>query len=125
MAALADLEEGAFNHATCLELLGETARRSGNDALADDRFRDAIQSFAELSDGGGVADCLDGLARLAAAVGESERAGRLRGAAERLRETRGRREIRADLPFPEVPGSARNEGRALTFEQAVDYALRP
>ena len=43
VAALADLEEGAFNHATCLELLGETARRSGNDALADDRFRDAIR----------------------------------------------------------------------------------
>ena len=124
LAALAGLEEGAFNHATCLELLGETARRSGNDALADDRFRDALQSFAELSDGGGVADCLDGLSRLALAAGESERAGRLRGAAERLRETRGRREIRADLPFPDVPDSARDEGRALTFEQAVEYALR-
>jgi len=124
VAALAGLEEGAFNHATCLELLGETARRSGNDALADVRFRDAIQSFAELSDGGGVADCLDGLSRLALAAGESERAGRLRGAAERLRETRGRKEIRADLPFPDVPDSARNEGRALTFEQAVEYALR-
>ena len=125
VAALADLEEGAFNHATCLELLGETARRSGNDALADDRFRDAIQSFAELSDGGGVADCLDGLARLAAAVGESERAGRLRGAAERLRETRGRREIRADLPSPQVPGAPRKEGGARTGGRARDTPLHP
>ena len=125
VAALAGLEEGAFNHACGLEILGETARRAGDEARADDRFCAALHSFAELSDGGGMADCLDGLARLAAAAGESERAGRLLGAAERLRETRGRREIRADLPFPDVPDSARDEGRALTFEQAVAYALRP
>jgi len=33
LAALADLEEGAFNHACALEMLGETARRSGDAAL--------------------------------------------------------------------------------------------
>jgi predicted ATPase/class 3 adenylate cyclase len=125
LAALEGLEEGAFNHATVLELLGEVARRSGDQARARDRFEDSLRSFAKLGDGGGVADCLDGLSRLAAAAGEEERAGRLRGAAQGLRETRGRRPIRADLTFPEVPDSAREEGRAMTIDEAVDYALRP
>jgi tetratricopeptide (TPR) repeat protein len=123
LAAVAELQEGAFNHACGLEILGETARRAGDAARAHDRFRAALRSFAALADAGGVADCLDGLARLAAGDGDGERAGRLRGAAERLRETRGRRPIRADVPFPDVPGAARAAGSALTLEQAVEEAL--
>ena len=72
-----------------------------------------------------VADALDGLARLAAAAGDDARAGRLHGAAEGLRETRSRRPIRADLPFPEVPDAARDEGAAMSLDEAVEYALRP
>ncbi|MCP9487999.1 MAG: adenylate/guanylate cyclase domain-containing protein [Gaiellaceae bacterium MAG52_C11] len=125
IAALADLEEGAFNHATCLELLGETARRSGDEAHARERFSAALRSFVELGDGGGIADCLDGLSRLAVAAGDGGRAGRLRGAAQQLRLTRGRRPIRADLPFPDPPESAQDEGRDLTLEEAVEYALGP
>ena len=125
LAALADLEEGAFNHACALELLGETARRSGDAARARDRFSGALRSFAALADGGGIADCLDGLSRLAAAARNSERAGRLCGAAQGLRETRGRRPIRADVPLPDVPDSARDEGRAMTLEDALGYALHP
>jgi hypothetical protein len=124
LTALADLEEGAFNHACALELLGETDRRSGNEAQAHDRFCAALRSFAALGDGGGVADCLDGLSRLAAAAADSERAGRLRGAARRLRETQGRRPIRSDVPLPDSPDYAQEEGRAMTLEEAVDYALR-
>ena len=123
-AALAGFEPGAFNHACSLELLGEAARRSGDGTLAQDRFRDALGSFATLSDAGGVADALDGLARLAVAAGDGVRAGRLRGAAQGLRETRGRRPIRADLPIPEVPDAARAEGAAMSLDEAVDYALR-
>ena len=125
LAALAELEEGAFNHACGLELLGETARRSGIEALARDRFSEALRSFAELGDGGGMADCLEGLARLAAAGGDSRRAGCLLGAAQRLRETRGRRPIRADVALPSAPDSAQEEGRAMRLEEAVDYALHP
>jgi predicted ATPase/class 3 adenylate cyclase len=123
VAALAALGPGSFNHATTLELLGETARRSGDAARARDRFRQALQAFVDLGDGGGIADCLDGLARLAAADGDRERAGRLGGAAERLRETRGRRPIRADVSPPEVSEPARDEGRALAVDEAVEYAL--
>ena len=123
LAALAELEDGAFNHATCLELLGEAARRAGDPATARSRFDDALRSFAELRDGGGIADCLDGLSRLAEAAGNSGRAGRLLGAAQRLRETWGRRPIRADVPLPQVPGSAQEEGHAMTVDEAADYAL--
>ena len=125
LAALADLDVGAFNHATGLEILGETARRWGDEELARERFSAALRSFDAIGDGGGVADCLDGLSRLAAARGDGVRAGRLGGAAERLRETRGRRPIRADAPPPDAPRSAREEGRALGLEEAVEYALRP
>ncbi|MGH3133216.1 MAG: ATP-binding protein [Gaiellaceae bacterium] len=123
LAALADLEEGAFNHATGLELLAEAARRSGDEALARGRFEHALRSFATLRDAGGAADCLDGLARLAADAGDVERAGCLCGAAEGLRETWGRNPIRADVRFPDVPEDARARGRALTLEDAVGYAL--
>ena len=122
LAALAGLEEGAFNHACGLEILGETARRSGDDAAARDSFSSALRSFAELRDGGGVADCLDGLSRLAADAGDGVRAGRLLGAAERLRETRGRRPARTDVPLPDVSDVARESGRALTFDEAVELA---
>jgi predicted ATPase/class 3 adenylate cyclase len=123
LAALAGLDEGAFNHACGLEILGETARRSGDSAGARVHFSEGLRSFAALRDGGGVADCLDGLARLAAAEGDRGRAGRLCGAAQRLREDRGRRPIRTDAPLPHVPGSAWEAGHVLTFDEAVELAL--
>ena len=120
--ALAGFDEGSFNHACGLEILGEIARRAGDDGEARARFEEALRWFAALGDGGGVADSLDGLARLSA-TGDPERAGRLLGAAERLRESRGRRPARADVPPPDVPADAREEGRALDFDEAVAYAL--
>ena len=121
--ALSHFEQGAFNHACALELLGETARRAGTDGRALARFAEGLRSFSTIGDGGGMADCLDGFARLAAANGDEWWAGRLCGAAERLRETRGRRPIRADLRPPVVPDAALAEGRAMTLEDAVEDAL--
>lgn len=123
LAALASLEEGAFNHACGLEILGETARRSGDEESSRTYFASALRSFAALGDGGGVADCLDSVSRLAAAGGDGERAGCLRGAAKRLRETRGRRPARGDVPLRDVPEAELDEGRALTLDEAVAYAL--
>jgi predicted ATPase len=123
LAALAGLEEGAFNHACGLEILGETARRSGDAASAREYFARALRSFADLRDGGGVADCLEGLSRMTAATDDVERAGRLLGAAQGLRETRGRRPARMDVPLPDVPEGAMEEGRDLAFDEAVEYAL--
>jgi hypothetical protein len=105
LAALADLEEGAFNHACVLELLGETARRSGDGARAYDRFCDALRSFAALGDGGGIAavsTASPAWRRLpATADARDVSAARLNA----LRETRGRRPIRSDVPLPSVPDS--------------------
>jgi predicted ATPase/class 3 adenylate cyclase len=123
LAALEELGEGSFNHATALELLGETARRSGDRARARLRFERALRAFVALGDGGGVADCLDGFSRLAAAHGDGERAGRLGGAAQALRETSGRRPIRTDVALPEVSEPAREEGRRLSVDKAVEHAL--
>jgi tetratricopeptide (TPR) repeat protein len=122
-AALAELDEGAFNHACGLEILGETARRAGDLELARDRFEAALRTFAAIRDPGCAADCLDGLSRLAAASGDGERAGTLRGAAFELRQTGQRTAVRTDVPFPEVPEGALARGRGLTFDEAVAYTL--
>jgi hypothetical protein len=45
------------------------------------------------------------------------------GAAEHLRESRGRRPIRADVP-PDIPEAARQEGRTMPLEDALRYALQ-
>jgi predicted ATPase/class 3 adenylate cyclase len=114
---------GAFNYACALEIAGETARRAGEPTRAAECFRDALRVFAQIGDAGGIADCLQGLARIAAAAGDTARAGRLDGSALGLRESHGRRPIRADLPDLDVPAAAREEGRALTREEAVEHGL--
>ena len=116
LAALTRLGEGSYNHACALELLGEAARRAGDGEEAGERFVDGLVEFAAIGDGGGVADCLDGLARLAV---DPDRAARLHGAAERIRTSRGRRPIRSDVPLPDVL----DPGPELTLDEAVTYAL--
>jgi predicted ATPase len=122
LAALRGLDEGAYNHATVLECLGEIARRSGDRVTAYDRFVGALRAFAGLRDAGGVADCLDGLGRIAADAGDLERAGRLIGAARRLREDSGRLAIRTDVPVPQVPVDLERD-ELVTLDQAVEYGL--
>jgi len=122
-AALAELDEGAFNHACGLEILGETARRAGDLALARDRFQAALRTFAAIRDRGCAADCLDGLSRLAASSGDDERAGALHGAALELRETGQRTAVRTDVLFPELSEDALARGRGLSFDESVAYAL--
>jgi hypothetical protein len=122
-AALGSLEKGSFNHACGLEILGEVARRAGDGVRAGELFSDGLRSFAGLADGGGMADCLDGLARVAFDAGDDERGARLLGAAERLREERGRRAARADLPAPSAPPGPRAEGRGMDLDEALAYAL--
>ncbi len=122
-AAVAELDPGSYNHACGLEIQAETARRARDDPRADQLFRTALRAFVALADGGGIADCLDGLARLAAEGGDRARAGRLLGVAARLRETSGRRPTRSDAPFPDVPPGSAGEGRAFALDDALEYAL--
>lgn len=89
----------------------------------------------ELGDKGNAARCLEGLAVVAAAAGESDRAARLFGAAEALREAialplrpidrvdydRGLAVLRAQLGAEQLAG-AWVAGRAMTLEQLLTVA---
>ena len=90
----------------------------------------------ELADRDGIADSLEDLAAVAASLGRSQRAARLSGSAEALREA-------IDAPIPpsrradyernvvetraalgqEAFAAAWAEGRAMSLEQALAYAL--
>ena len=123
LVALEGFDDGEFNHACVLETMGEIARRLGNTTGARIHFNDGLRSFAAIGDGGGVADCLEGLSRLAVDAGDLERAGRLSGAAHQLRETWGRRPTRTDAPPVEASSAARDRGAAMSLDEAVAYAL--
>jgi hypothetical protein len=72
-----------------------------------------------------IASLLEKLARLSHEEGRAQRAARLLGAAEGLRNSIGGRlisRLRAALG-QDVSAPARAEGRAMTLEQAVTYAL--
>ena len=121
--ALSDLQEGSFNHACGLEILGETTPAPEIARARATHFRASLRSFAALRDAGGVADCLDGLSRLAVEEGDLETAGRLRGAAHGLRHESGRKPIREDVPFDPVPERAFARGEGLIVDEAVAFAL--
>lgn len=101
-------------------------------------FGEGLAVSAELGNEADVAHCLEGLASAAGAQGQIERAARLWGAEEALLERhetavytyvpdRSLRRSRVDAARArldeEAFGAAWAEGRAMTPEQAVDYAL--
>jgi len=112
--------------------------RSDYDA-ASSRFVEGIAPSEELKDRGNVAYILEGLGIVAGARGEAERAARLLGASEALIESIGLRghtyyqydrslyerinaQVRATLDEAAFE-AALNEGRAMSPEQAIEYAL--
>ena len=119
-------------------------KRYGRDvALPQRRYDEAVALFKEslllsreARSRWGSEECLDGLAQVASARGHYEHAARLSGAAEAQREIVGKwsepvdqasrdqwvaptRAALGDIPF----AAAWAEGRALTLDQAVEYAL--
>ena len=123
--------------AISLNNLGLVAREQGEYADARALHGEALAIRSDLGDRRGIAASLNGLANVAFALAEPYRAARCWGAAERLRE-----EIGAPLPPRERPRydnqvtAARaagnddaafelgwREGRAMTLEQAIEYAL--
>ena len=116
----------SFNHACALEILGEVARRSkGAPRVRGERFASRARAFAELRDAGGVAG-LPGRSRARSrrAAGDVERAGTLRGAAERCAQERGRATDPLRHRVPDVPDCrARGRARRCRLDEAVDYAL--
>ena len=120
-----------------LNNLGELADKQGSHAEAVTFFRESLTLMRHLKDRYGIAFSLEGLASVAAASGQALVAARLWGAAEVLREATGSplplnvqeghqkrvavaRTLARAAPFE----AAWMEGRAMTWEQAVAFALR-
>ena len=121
-----------------LHPLAAVARAEGDHERAARLLVEGLTLSVEIGDENNVAYCLEGLAAIAADENELERAARLWGAAEALLE---KIEV---LTYPHVPdrslhqrqvADARDrlkaeawkeawaQGRAMTLEQAVEYAL--
>src|SRR5262249_33704772 len=117
--------------------LGLVAVEQGDYAAARALQQESLQIRREVVDREGIARSLEGLAAAEAPRGQKIPAARLWGAAERLRE-----EIGAPLPPNERPryeqqvaaaraalrddaafDAAWQEGRAMTMEEAIVYAL--
>jgi predicted ATPase/DNA-binding CsgD family transcriptional regulator len=117
--------------------LGSLIQRRGDHVRAEALYRESLTLVIELGDRRRTAACLEGLAVAAGTRGAAERAARLFGAADGLREAAGVTlppphraahdarvgAARATLR-PEVFASAWAAGRAMSLDQAVRYALR-
>lgn len=121
---------------TLFNNLGDIARRQGDYDRATTLFAQTLALPPLISDARGVAFCLEGLACVAFARNQPQRAARLLGAAESLRDG-------TDNPLPpsrceehfrnaaavrtvlgdEVFWEAWSKGRAMTLKEATTYAL--
>jgi predicted ATPase len=107
----------------CYEALGEILRlqtelRGALEAFAESMH--AAQRRAELP----LPETLEGIAAVRETLGDRERAARLAGAAESIREQLSAVRLRPDRPLPERLEPAWSEGRAMSAEEAMKYALR-
>jgi predicted ATPase/DNA-binding CsgD family transcriptional regulator len=125
--------------AQTLRTLGETVLRQGDGTRAAAAYGEGLALAAEVGSKTEVAGCLEGLAEVALTHGQSARAARLWGAAETLREAIGARPSQSDNSYrhhegyrgatrsqPDDAGAweaAFSEGRAMTPEEATEYAL--
>jgi predicted ATPase len=116
--------------------LGALAHREGDYPTARTLFEESLTIYRELGDKTHIAESFEGLAGVACAQGQQERAARLFGAVEVLREA-----LHAPLPpaaRPDYEGqvaavraalgesafaAARAKGRAMPLEQAISEAF--
>ena len=119
-----------------LRHLGIVASRQGDHARAEALYRESLATLRELGERWLISLCLEELAGAASAQGEYDRAARLWGAEETICETIGatvRALYRADYDRGVEAGrvglgeeafkAAWEEGRAMTLEEALAYAL--
>ncbi len=136
-----EIDRGIGNRAwiaTNLNNMGNVAREQGDYSSARGLHEESLAIKRELGDRAGIANSLEGLAQLVSMLSGPYRAARIWGAAERLRE-----EIGSPLPLRERPDYDRHvagartalgddaafdrawrEGRAMTLEEAAEYALK-
>jgi predicted ATPase/DNA-binding CsgD family transcriptional regulator len=118
--------------------LALSSRIGGDQKRASQLYAEGLELAVEAGDKADAAHCMEGLAGLIAERGESERAARLLGASEALLETTGASHyadaqervlykrsveaLRSGLGETALE-AARAEGRAMTLEEAIEYAL--
>jgi tetratricopeptide (TPR) repeat protein len=120
----------------CLHDLGQAAAWQGDYKLARAYFEESATLLQELGDRRNLVKCVEGLARIAVAHRQMDRAARLFGASEAVREKLGTplpASYRANYERTIAALTAQvdeeqmekwwAEGRAMTFEQAIEYAL--
>src|SRR5215218_2178813 len=119
-----------------LDNLGGAALMRGDYERAAELFEESVVLCKELGDKSTAAESLEGLACAAGARGEAERAARLFGAAQGLYEAGGYHHTPRELALREpYLADARSrldgavwetmfkEGRAMTLEETIEYAL--
>ena len=122
--------------AGCLYNLGSVAAREGRNDEAEALLHESLEGARLLLDKEVVIWCLEELAALAVSRGDGERAAKLTGSIETLREETGHapqpderrlnEQTRTALTSglsPEPLAAALALGREMTFEEVVDYAL--
>jgi predicted ATPase/DNA-binding CsgD family transcriptional regulator len=123
---------------SALYTLAILAQTGGNDERAKNLFEEGLRLSAELGNEADVAHCLEGLASMYGAEGKIARAARLWGAEEALLEkledtvysyvpdrVLHRRQVAAARSRVDEAAwtAAWTEGRVMSLEQAVEYAL--
>lgn len=133
--ALAEAVGDELSETISLHHLGVALVLEGDLDHARAALESGLAKSVQLGHDDGVAYGLEGLTAVAAAGGDSERAGMLAGAAEKLREETGMNNAPtfafsqywiAPILASEAAGTfeaARQSGRALTQTQAIGYAL--
>ena len=115
--------------------LGGLALEEGDDDDAEQHVRDALESSLAIASDDTTLSCIEVLAAVAARRGDARHAVRLLGAAEELREQLGFVLPASERPLieataeladaaldPDERAAARDEGRALTLDEAVAAA---
>jgi tetratricopeptide (TPR) repeat protein len=123
--------------AKTLHDLGQAAAWQGDYKLARACFEESATLLQEWGDRRNLVKCVEGLAGIAVAHGQMEQAARLFGASEAVREKLGTplpASYRVNYERTIAALAARvdeeqmqkwwAEGRAMTFEQAIEYALK-
>jgi predicted ATPase/DNA-binding CsgD family transcriptional regulator len=128
-------EEWGSQHGWILHNLGHVAQYYGETTRAAELFKESLMLRNRAGEKEGMAEALAGLAGVAAAEGQPERAARLFGAAEALREAihlsirlYNRTPYDRYLPIARAQSDEERftrawaEGKAMSLKQAIDYA---
>jgi tetratricopeptide (TPR) repeat protein len=136
LAMFREIANAEYSNASVLHNLGQAVLHQGDYERAETLFKESLALLVKSGDKRGVADLLSGLAALASYRGQPEEAARLFRVAETVHGFTSTPRTRFDrIVFERDLAAARaqldetawqaawDEGRAMTIQQAMDYAL--